>query len=100
MIARNPENAVVVITGASSGIGRAAALEFARRGAAVVVAARSGDQLEEVAAQCRTLGGKGLAVPTDVTDPGQVLTLARKATGQFGRIDVWNRSVCPPPSKQ
>ena len=54
--------AVVVITGASSGIGHATALEFARRGARLVVAARREESLEEVARECRALGAEGLVV--------------------------------------
>ena len=57
----------VVITGASSGIGRAAALEMARRGANVVLAARRAEKLEKVAAECRALGVRAMAVVTDVT---------------------------------
>jgi short-subunit dehydrogenase len=85
----NLRNAVVVITGGSSGIGRAAALEFASKGSTVVVAARSEKQLREVAAQCDRLGGRGLAVPVDVKDEGLVRELARKVMETFGRIDVW-----------
>ena len=82
-------NAVVVITGASSGIGRATALEMARRHAAVVVAARRARPLQDVAAACHDVGGRALAVPTDVTDGAAVAKLARRAVEHFGRIDVW-----------
>lgn len=86
---REIRDSVVVITGASSGIGRATALAFARRGAAVVVAARREQALREVAAQCEAVGGRALAVPTDVTDEGAVQELARRAVENYGRIDVW-----------
>ncbi|MEW2414713.1 SDR family NAD(P)-dependent oxidoreductase [Streptomyces sp. NPDC046866] len=81
--------AVVVVTGASSGIGRATALACAGRGARVVLAARSAAELERVAAQCRERGGEALAVPTDVSDEAAVTALAAAATARFGRIDVW-----------
>lgn len=82
--------AVVVITGASSGIGRAAALAFARRGAKLALAARRSDLLHEVARECERQGGRAIAVPTDVTDPGEVQHLARLAAERLGgRIDVW-----------
>ncbi|GGM06468.1 short-chain dehydrogenase [Pseudomonas asuensis] len=90
MKARNLEGVVVVITGASSGIGRAAAHEFARQGASLVLAARDEAALEDVMAECTLLGGQAIAVPTDVTLMESVEQLAERALafGQ-GRIDVW-----------
>jgi len=86
---RKLQDAVVVITGASSGIGRATALEFAGRGASVVLAARSEHTVREVATECERLGAQALDVPTDVTDEQAVQRLARQAIEHFGRIDVW-----------
>src|SRR3712207_1848873 len=83
------EGMVVVITGASRGIGRATAMRFAEYGASVVLAARSEDALLEAAAECEALGGEALAVPTDVAEWGSVEGLARRAAERFGRIDVW-----------
>jgi NAD(P)-dependent dehydrogenase (short-subunit alcohol dehydrogenase family) len=80
---------VVVITGASSGIGRETALEFARKGATVVLAARREQPLREAAGHCERLAGQALAVPTDVTDEDSVQSLARAAIERFGHIDVW-----------
>ncbi|KYF82078.1 short-chain dehydrogenase [Sorangium cellulosum] len=82
-------DAVVVITGASSGIGRGAAIAFARRGARVVIAARNAAALEDVAAECASVGARALVVPTDVRDECAVRDLARAACEAFGRIDVW-----------
>ncbi|MEK8109456.1 SDR family NAD(P)-dependent oxidoreductase [Micromonospora sp. M12] len=78
-----------MITGASSGIGTATAYALARRGAAVVLAARSEPALLPVAQRCRELGGRALVVPTDVTDLESVRRLADQAAAEFGRIDAW-----------
>ena len=79
----------VVVTGASSGIGRATARLFAKHGARVVLAARSEQSLREVAGECEEVGGQALVVPTDVTDEEAVRELARQSVEVFGRIDVW-----------
>jgi short-subunit dehydrogenase len=86
---RTPSEQVVVITGASSGIGRAAAYAFAARGAKLVLAARSARTLAEVAGECQQRGGRAVAVPTDVSDETAVQALARRAVEEFGRIDAW-----------
>jgi NADP-dependent 3-hydroxy acid dehydrogenase YdfG len=84
---------VVVITGASSGIGRATALAFAERGHHVVLAARSEDTLRPIADECEALGGRALVVPTDVTDAAAVRALANHAIAHFGHVDVWFNNV-------
>jgi NAD(P)-dependent dehydrogenase (short-subunit alcohol dehydrogenase family) len=80
---------VVVITGASSGIGRETARVYAEKGGRVVLASRSRPALETVAQECRALGAEALVVPTDVADEEAVLALAASAVRRFGRIDVW-----------
>jgi NAD(P)-dependent dehydrogenase (short-subunit alcohol dehydrogenase family) len=79
---------VILITGAGSGVGRATALAFARRGARLVLAGRRPDILEAVTAQCRDARTEALAVKTDVSDPAQVKALFAAGVKQFGRIDV------------
>lgn len=80
---------VVVITGASSGIGRETALQFGHRGARVVVAARNEAALQTLADEIGRLGGEALPVVTDVSDFAQVSDLASSAAERFGRIDTW-----------
>ena len=79
---------VVVLTGASAGIGRALALELARAGANLVLAARDLPALEAVAAECAALGARAVAHRTDVTDDGQCRALVERAIAEHGRIDT------------
>jgi len=78
----------VVVTGASSGIGEAAAVLFAAEGASVVLAARSAQALETVAARIAGAGGVALAVPTDVSDPTACASLLATAESRFGAIHI------------
>jgi NAD(P)-dependent dehydrogenase (short-subunit alcohol dehydrogenase family) len=80
---------VVALVGASSGIGRNAALQFASRGAKVVVAARSQPGLESLVEEIRGLGGEATAVVADVTVFDQVKAIADKAVEVYGRLDTW-----------
>lgn len=80
---------VVVIVGASSGIGRSAALSFAKRGAKVVVCARNKDGLNSLVDQIKIGGGEAIAQPADVADFEQVQALAQTAIDTYGRIDTW-----------
>jgi short-subunit dehydrogenase len=81
----NPNGKVVIVTGASSGIGAAAAQAFAAAGAKVVLAARSADKLQALAAQ---IPGETLVVPTDVSDAAAVQNLVERTVERFGGIDI------------
>jgi NAD(P)-dependent dehydrogenase (short-subunit alcohol dehydrogenase family) len=82
------EGKVVVVTGASMGIGRALALEFARARAHVVVAARSQDKLLEVAREIGALGAKALVIETDVELREELARMVELTVKEFGRLDV------------
>ncbi|HXL67617.1 MAG TPA: SDR family oxidoreductase [Xanthobacteraceae bacterium] len=90
---------VALVTGAGSGIGKAAALALAKEGYAVVLAGRRQDALDAVAAEVKKLGASALAVPTDVRDPASIKALFAKAKAAFGRLDLLfnNAGVGAPP---
>ena len=79
---------IALVTGSGRGIGRAIALAFAREGADLVLAARTPEQLDGVAADCRALGRRVLSVPTDVADRVSVDALAEIVRREFGRLDI------------
>lgn len=82
------KGAVVIVTGASAGIGRETAREFARQGARVVLAARREDRLRQLADEIHTAGGEAFVVPTDVARTEDIDRLVRATLDCFGRIDV------------
>jgi short-subunit dehydrogenase len=86
---RELRGAVIVITGASSGIGRATALAFAALGCRLVLTARSAEALREVQRACRARGAQVLVVPADIGDATSVERLGQEAMNRFGRVDVW-----------
>jgi NADP-dependent 3-hydroxy acid dehydrogenase YdfG len=91
------EGKVVVITGASSGIGEATARELARRGAKVVLGARRADRLDALVTELRRGGHAATSVKTDVTKLEDVQRLFKTALDEFGRVDVWinNAGIMP-----
>lgn len=80
---------VVVVTGASAGVGRATVRQFARRGAHIALIARGPDGLEAARREVETLGGRALVLPADVADPDQVEAAAARAEAELGPIDIW-----------
>ncbi len=80
---------VAVVTGGGTGIGAGIARAFHESGAAVVLAARRTEHIEQVAKEIRDDGGSAIAVTTDVTDDGAVDALARAAVAEFGRLTDW-----------
>ena len=83
------QDKVVVITGASSGIGRATAQRFAEHGAKLVVAARRARPLDQAVRECVIRGGEAIAVQVDVCNPESMENLARRAVESYGRVDIW-----------
>ena len=84
---------VIVITGASEGIGRAIAFALADQGASLVLAARGAENLQRVEKVIHEKGNHVLAVPTDVTHSADVNNLAARAIDSFGQVDVWVNNV-------
>ena len=80
---------VVVVTGASAGLGRAIAHQFARKGARVALLARNPEALHAAADECAVLGGQGLPIPTDVSDADAVEAAAARVEAELGPIDIW-----------
>ncbi len=87
-MSNNIEGKVVVITGASSGLGEETARHLAEKGASVVLAARRSERIESLAEDIKEKGGKALAVTTDVTHRDQVKNLVDAAVEEFGKVDV------------
>src|SRR5690348_8446680 len=83
------KSTVVVVTGASAGVGRATVREFAKAGASIGLLARNRDRLETARQEVEELGGRALVLPTDVANPDEVEAAAAQVEEEFGAIDVW-----------
>src|SRR5574339_1323133 len=79
---------VAIVTGASSGIGESTARELAQAGAITILAARRVERLEKLEEEIREMGGRALAVPTDLTKPEEITRLVNTTLKKFGRIDI------------
>lgn len=92
------QDKVIVVAGVGPGLGRSIALQSARAGADVVLAARTASRLDEVAKEIAALGRRGLAIPTDITDEGATAHLAEAALDAFGHVDAlaYNALAMPP----
>ena len=91
---------IAIVTGAGSGIGKAAALALLREGWSVVLAGRRQDALDEVAAVAKDSNARSLVVPTDVRDPDSIHELFARTKAEFGRLDLLfnNAGVGSPPA--
>jgi NADP-dependent 3-hydroxy acid dehydrogenase YdfG len=79
---------VAVVTGSSSGIGRATALELARHGASIALVARRKDRLDSLVGEIENAGGTAIAVASDITDRGQAESAVQAVIERFGRLDI------------
>ncbi|MCB4757544.1 MAG: SDR family oxidoreductase [Elusimicrobia bacterium] len=95
----NPKDKVIAITGASTGIGRELALQLARQGNRVALAARRPVLLEDLKKEIEHLGGKALAVPTDVSKRNEIVAFVQKIQNEWGRLDIFisNAGITHPP---
>lgn len=87
-IPKKLQGQVAIITGAGRGIGAATALQLAKAGASIVLAARSADQLDVVVQQIVQMGGRAVGVEADISDPMQVEEIVESAIDQFSRVDM------------
>ena len=88
-MAERQKSEVVVVTGASAGLGRATVRAFAKQGARIGLVSRNQQRLEEAKKEVETLGGQALVIPTDVADAEAVEAAAEAVENQFGPLDVW-----------